>query len=104
MKEGITAHCDQTYVLNNPSKTPQTSGVCKLCPCTYQTVTVADGYSGSWGIGDVANIQALVVERLCASGAVSIIMPLHLGSGGHQSSVVVQPQVEFPAKDGDVVV
>lgn len=71
---------------------------------THQAVTVADGHSGSWRIGDVAYIQAVVVQGLRVPGAVAVITPLHLGSGGHQPGIVVQAQVELPAEDGDVVV
>ncbi|TNN64811.1 hypothetical protein EYF80_025006 [Liparis tanakae] len=67
-------------------------------------VTVADSHRGSWCVFDVPHIQAFVVQWLRVLGAVAVIVPLHLGSGGHQSGIAVQTQVEFPAEDGDVVV
>lgn len=44
------------------------------------------------------------MQGLRVTGAVAVITPLHLGSGGHQPGVVAQAQVELPAEDGNVVV
>lgn len=107
MKEEIIAHRDPDFppkIILVKQHKPLVCVVIDRCPCTYQTVTVADGHGGSWGVADVAYVQAVVEQRLCVPGAVTVVVPLHLGSGGHQPGVVVQPQVEFPAKDGDVVV
>lgn len=71
---------------------------------TYQAVAVADGHRGSWRARDVAHIQAFVVQLFKVQRAVAVVVPLDLGSGGHEPGVVAQAQVELPAEDGDVVV
>ncbi len=69
---------------------------------TYQTIAVTNSYGGSLCVRNVTNIQAVAFQRLRVS-AVGFL-PLHLGSGSHQTSVAMQTQVKLPAEDGDVVV